>query len=223
VNLAEDSVASLVASYLEAVGTIAAVVVALFLQVILVRMRRPRLHVTLSLHKEDGNVEAWRRRDGVVNCWLGVRVHAGRGRDAATHVRAYLVKVVRPEGERDAGAFPSASLDWANVDSEHLTIPAGSSRQLTLLRYAAADGERSEFLMPTTTLPLRTDHARYLLGADGHYKIVFELSADGVDPSFWALEFDHVIRPVEDDRDLLLDRLDNVQCVKKTADEVRNL
>jgi hypothetical protein len=60
----------LVASYLEAVGTIAAVVVALFLQVILVRMRRPRLHVTLSLHKEDGNVEAWRRRDGVVNCWL---------------------------------------------------------------------------------------------------------------------------------------------------------
>ena len=55
-NTAQESTASLVASYLEAVGTIAAVVVALFLQVFLVRIRRPELRVSATLDPADGGM-----------------------------------------------------------------------------------------------------------------------------------------------------------------------
>ena len=223
--LAQESTASLVASYLEAVGTIAAVLVALFLQVVLVRLRKPELDVRMSVNREDGNVEAWNTRENFAVCFFTVRVHARRERDAATHVRAFLVKVVRPSSAAGVGAFPSAPLDWTrNTGDEYISIPSGTWRRLTLLMYRGSKDSEPEFLMPTTTLPLQAPHhARFLLSEEGPYKLIFEISADGVKPTFWCLSFNHVNVHVEDARDLLLARVQNIACVKLTSDEAGEL
>lgn len=220
------NILNLIAAYLSAIGTVAAVIVALFLQVFIVRWRRPKLVVRLVLDREAGDLEAWRRRStGVVNCWLGVRVEATRGRDAARNVRAYLLKVVRPGSSLAVGNYPAAGLDWTNSGgADAIQIPSGGWRRLTLLRYIAAVDGREACLMPTTVLPVREPYnERYLLSVPGQYSLVFEISADGIDPELWCLSFQHKIIDVSDDRELMRERLTELKCARMTASEIARL
>jgi hypothetical protein len=219
INLAADeSTASLVASYLAAIGTIGAVVVALFLQVILVRIHRPVLSVDFSLDPRSGDMVAGKTHGGYTECYFIVKVRAKAKKDAARNVEAFLVQVIRPPKAKNEGVVPSALLDWSSTQgARHVDIPSGTWRPLGLLRYRSETREQEETLRVSLNLPLKFPfHSRYILDDPGPYELIFELSADGVNPTLWRLSFTHDPVVVDDPKNLLKDRVQNIRCERLT-------
>jgi hypothetical protein len=181
--------AELVASYMEAVGTVAAVLLALFLQVVLVRMRRPKVYVTLSTDVTQGDISV---DDGheKTNCWIRCKVWVTRRTNPARNTEVFVQRIIRPPHAVNTREVPGGTLKWSHVESTHVTIPSGTWRRIDLLRLWMHQ-PASE---PTLTLGLArtTDKeptSRHRLEDEGPYQIDFVVAADGVDPSFWRLSF----------------------------------
>lgn len=87
-----------VSSIFGAVGTIGAVAVALFLQVFLVRRRRPKLSLSATQSGDDDDVALVDWDDYLLALRLKVHNEKGKARSAETQV--LLSRVVKPAGIR---------------------------------------------------------------------------------------------------------------------------
>src|SRR3954454_5340140 len=115
----------LIASYLEAFGTIAAVVLALFLQVVLVRLRRPRLHVTLSLDKLDGDVAVTRAHpvESAFTVWIRLKVWNYPKKRHATNSQVFVQRLAWPDTSSVLYPFAAGSpLNWSETSADTAMI-----------------------------------------------------------------------------------------------------
>lgn len=186
------STAELVAAYISAVGTVSAVLLALFLQLVLVRLKRPKLYITLSIDLADQDISIDNDIDKL-NCWIRCKVWAKRRRDPARNTEIFVQRVTRPRNATNSREVPGGTLKWSNLESPYVTIPSGTWRRIELLRYWMHKPASN----PTLTLGLaRTTNRleptlRHRLDDEGPYQVDFVIAADGVDPSFWRLTFIH--------------------------------
>lgn len=208
--LLADGMAALVGNYLQAVGTIAAVVVALFTQVYLVNRNRPALVVTLStdLAEEDIAVlevepaeKAGRRPngtsddDGYLECILRVKVWAMPKKRSARDTQAILLQLRRPPSRTTAiSKVPDGLFKWAGASyDEKIDIPTGTWRRLDILRYRQGANDATAILAPALNKPETTVRwppgGRTTLPHRGGYTVEFAISCDEARPTFWRLEF----------------------------------
>jgi hypothetical protein len=190
VTVSNDT-AELIASYVEAIATLLAVLLALFLQVILVRLRRPRLYVTLTtdITEEDIAIDD---DNGKLNCWIRCKVWAAPRKQPARNAEVFVQRVHRPPDAANTREVPGGALMWSHQEATQVSIPAGTWRRVDLLRYWIHE-PASE---PTVTLGLARTADRppwsrgHRLDEDeGVYQVDFVVAADDVDPSFWRLQY----------------------------------
>lgn len=123
----------LLANYLEAIGTIGAVVVALFTQVYLVWRKRPQL--TIKSPAGDPSPESAedfvviRSAEGadekIVEFFVRLRVCAKVGKRTTRNVQARVTQVRRLDGPHDR-VIPSGPLIWSSIGSTPQSILSGS-------------------------------------------------------------------------------------------------
>lgn len=193
------------ADWLQAAGTIAAVVLALFLQVFLVWARRPKPMVWYSDDAEaDDDIVYFEGLDHAqyIECYVRVRVFIGRRKKTATGMRALLLQVHRPDATDGTLKVPDCLFKWSGPSfAEDNVVPPGTWRHLDVLRFRnelGQDGgpDGDPILTPALNRPGRgnTDEhwppsARNRLTAAGWYAIDFVLSCDDGKATYWRLEF----------------------------------
>lgn len=196
----------MLANYLEAIGTISAVLVALFTQVIREKLKRPKLTMSLSTDREDEDLVFLHLPDGGLQYWLRLRIYAKPGRRTARQVQVFLTRVRKPKG---GIVVPSGPLVWSSFGPDPQTLPPGLWRRLDILRYdIPSDGAR--FLAVALGL-FRSNPSDVQVRLDdpGVYELDFSLTADDVESSQWRFRFTHVpnadARKEEDVRMLVKD------------------
>jgi len=191
--------AELVISSLEAAGTVSAVVLALFLQVILVRFRRPRLHLTLSTDIADQDAV------GVVDpagngqaAWIRVRVWNYPKKRQADNVQVLVHYIETPaDAENDPyRASTGEVLNWAETATETINIPAGIWRRVDILQARVNFAELQASSVWWLCLHRVNDRypapKRHWMTEQGDYCIGLIATADDCDPSYWTLTFRYV-------------------------------
>ena len=225
----DSSTASLIASYLEAVGTIGAVLVALFAQVYLVRRRRPVLW--LELHDdtahEDLVVTANSTRT-IVEYWVRLRVVAAAGRRTAVGALVRLEKAARlgdteshrpseanespenlPEAqpERSETAcqpktpVPSGPMIWSSLGETPQSILSGMWLRVDVLRYRHKTPKYARQLEIEVGYHFDENDTQTVLQDPGRYSITMLLGADDAETTRWELQFDY-FGLVDDDGDV---------------------
>jgi hypothetical protein len=171
-----------------AIGTVGAVVVALFLPDW--QRARSRPIVTLAFDSVTEDV-ALHDRPPWVGVWIRFRVHNRRGRDTARKVRV-IVSGVEPEPgvklPRDTLAF--RELSWAEISTGELDIPAGMERRIDIMhvdkmRTADEAGDRPwpGLGLGLAMWPRRYDGRDYL--GEGSFTVTLAVSGDNFDTSEW--------------------------------------
>jgi len=190
-----SSTAELIASYIGALGTVSAVVLALFLQVFLVNRRRPRLHVTLSNEIDDEDIVLL-ELDRSFAYFLRVKVWAQPKRKAANRVQGLLLSVTRPKeaGDTTTRKVPDGAFKWSgSALIDEVDIAPGTWRRLDILCYAQQRDWERPILAPAMNRPTMTTHwppsMRSRLTDAGDYAIDFVISCDEAIPTFWRLTF----------------------------------
>jgi hypothetical protein len=191
----------LVASYLEAIGTVSAVILALFLQVYLVWKRRPRLSLAYSAGARDNDYRNVEKADFCEH-WLQFRVMAKSGTVAARDVEVFVASVRRPDGS-SIEAVPTGTLEWTDAGVGRVKIPSGTWRRVDLLCYwygRHVDGD------PVLAVVLHNPHGpipppmppsrRHHLTDPGRYEIEFYISSDESQSTRWLMTFNHVVPTV---------------------------
>ena len=107
----------------------ATIALALFLQWGLVRLRRPKLSLSVSANVDE---EDWVPLDFAdrAELYLRIRVHNERKKVTAHNVEVLLLKVQRPHHAKVAPVVPSRQLAWADTPDERLAIPSGTWRRV---------------------------------------------------------------------------------------------
>jgi len=127
-NVNSAGTAELVASYIAALGTVSAAVLALFLQVFLVNKQRPQLQLTLSDDIDDEDV-VLHELDRSFDHYLRVKVWAQPKRKSANRVRGLLVRATRPKeaGDTSTRKISDGPFKWSGSDSiENVDIAPGT-------------------------------------------------------------------------------------------------
>ena len=107
-----DNWTSQITAWLQGIGPVAAVILALFLQVVLVWLKRLRLDLTLSVDPQEQDLIAKRLRDyDQYNCWLRARVSARRGKDPALNAEVVIQDWRSPSGQQDVPFATAIHLD----------------------------------------------------------------------------------------------------------------
>jgi hypothetical protein len=202
-NLGSD-LSTEIAAWLQGVGTVAAVIVALFLEVFLVWWRRPRFDFTVSSDPRDRDItQASRPQDDYHVCWLRGKVHVAEGKRPATNTEV-IVQDWRSPGDQDVPFAHGNSLRWANSDAEVVRIASGTWRRVDLLAWMAGISEAG---MPVLWISLQ--QARhypprpwYHLTEAGLYELDLVIVADNSITSRWCLSFRYSPRVVESLDDL---------------------
>jgi hypothetical protein len=133
---------NVLANFLEAFGTISAVVVALVTQVYLVRRRRPHLTMTVSERPEDEDILVVKSPTGdIVELWIRARVLAAERRRTAVGAQVRLTKVVRSANDLNRQIVPSGPMIWSSVGAEPQSILPGMWLRVDILRYRIRDPE----------------------------------------------------------------------------------
>jgi hypothetical protein len=129
-----------VREWIGTLATLAAVIVALSLQLWLPYWRRPRIQMALGTQPDitvDGK--------DVVGKWYDLRVeNVGRG-DVAREVEVVITNVLAVDaGEVSATPVPHRALKWAHVDQGRSDIPAGFARGIMIGAAWPEEPERSD-------------------------------------------------------------------------------
>lgn len=196
-----------VAALIGAVGTVAAVVVALWLQWLRVRRRRPSLTIDFDSTHDRVNV-AQRAKEpqeplDYRSHWVRPRVINERGRDSAEDVQVLLVDVKAIDSNPGRLLHPERNLEglslkWSEVESEKATIPPGVTRHFDLVHVdnirVESDGnvvkpEDGDVAQGDT--PVRFDvcpvpTAKYYRGFCRKYKVTLGLSARNTNPTYYS-------------------------------------
>jgi len=191
-----DNLVLTISSVSAAVATVAAVILALYLQVYLVRSRRPVLALSVSLDPADEDVVSLSYADSF-ELWIRVRVSARPGRSTAKNVRVRLLQAVRPPESNSTLPVPAREFKWAESTETQVEIPSASWRRFDLLQvWVNRKGAKRQVLIPVfqhynTPFP-HTE--RHWLNEPGMYRLILSLSADDIDATIW--EFSFVYTPV---------------------------
>lgn len=188
----------LVANYLEALGTISAVIVALFTQVYLTWRKRPRL--TLKCPVGDSGPEGSedfvmiRSPDGgIVEYWMRLRVCAKAGKRTATNVQCRVAQVRRLDGPHQV-VLPSGPLNWSSVGPAPQSILAGSWLRVDVLAYYVRHPETKKSL--NVAIGYKFSRGHYLTAlSNGTYALDLHLGSDDSDTSYWRLTLEHTENP----------------------------
>lgn len=193
-----------IAAWLQGIGTVAAVVVALFLEVFLVWWRRPRFRFEVSTDPQQKDLVSATRpdRDHYV-CWLRGRIFVADGKKPALATEVVVQDWRSPAGQ-DVPFAHGTSLRWANSKDELVRIAPGTWRRVDLLAWTAS--------ISTTGLPtlwLTLQHARgyppspwFHLTVAGDYELDLVVIAENAAASRWRLSFTYRSDVVESLADL---------------------
>jgi hypothetical protein len=189
--------AQLIANYIEALGTLAAVVLALFLQVFLVRRKRPGFWVEYSADPTEEDIRNL-DRDSFSEHWERFRVHTYRRKHAAKNTEIFVTKVRRPPSPTPREAVPAGNLEWSDAGVSSCNIPSGTWRRSDILCYWHGDSASEPALSvvihsPTTPSPPPMPLSeRHILRDIGSYAIEFYISCDEADPVKYQMTFNHL-------------------------------
>lgn len=186
-----------VASVGEAVGTISAVVVALFLQLFRVRRRAPDLSLLFSPAQEAGDRVLV--AEGNLALYVRLRVSNAPKKDMARNVEILLLHVGYPPGSVLPGVMPSRNLAWADVPDQRLSIPSNVYRRVDFLNlWTSAASPGTPQLTPSLAQHNDTwpPADRQLLTAPGLYDITLAITAENCDATYWSVKFQFSPQPV---------------------------
>src|SRR5690348_3655707 len=105
-----------------AIATVAAVILALYLQIYIVRSKRPILALAVSLDPVDEDIVALTSPTSH-GLWVRVRVSAQPGRSTAKNVRVRLVQATRPADAKNKLPVPAREFSWADSSESSVEIP----------------------------------------------------------------------------------------------------
>jgi hypothetical protein len=198
--------ATQIAEIFAAVGTLAAVVLALFLQVIIVARRRPSLSLQFSPDESQGDIVTTDWADDF-NLWIQLKVHATSGRNTARNVQVMVLRVVRPSVSGTDETVPSRVLKWSDSPTVAVDIPSGTWRRVDLVRYYKAKKPKSEpaLLFPAFNPQLVAQFPpspRHHLTESGRYVFELAISADEINAIGYWVAFDFSPAPVNDTNDM---------------------
>jgi hypothetical protein len=186
-----------------AVGTIGAVVVALFLQYFNIRRARPKLSLEFSDHLHDEDLALVDLAHPSLFLRLKVRAHAGK--DVARNVQVLLLRLDRPTRTLPPPVVPSRNLKWADTPNEKLDIPPGIWRRFDFLNLwvepPTAAGHCLAPMLYQYDEPW-PPHPRHFLRDPGRYRMALAVVADNTDSTFWQVDVDYAPGPVEEIADL---------------------
>lgn len=181
-----------IASFLEAAGTISAVLVALFIGVYLDRRRRPRLRLEFNQASDD--VVVTTSPDGsILELWVRVRVLAAASRRTATNTQVRLVDARRVGADGPTRVpVPTGSMIWSSEGPAPQSLLSGMWRHVDILRYRVRD---PRFAAPQLEVEVgyefQPDEKQSVIQDEGRYELEFLLGADDGTTSSWRLAFDH--------------------------------
>jgi len=183
-----SAVIETIAAVIAAAGTLAAVVLALYLQYWQVRRTRP----SLSLHFDPATADiAIVDRPPWVGVWVRFRVANARGKMTARRVGVLVLNVRRLDGcpvSRDT--IPIRELSWSETGRVDMDIPPGMERHIDVVHVdrARTAGESAGKPWPETGMGIalypRLRDGRDFLGK-GDFEIDLLLSADDTDATMW--------------------------------------
>ena len=188
-----------IAAWLQGIGTIAAVIIALFLELFLVWWRRPRFNFTVSSDPKDRDLTMASRpqRDHYV-CWLRGRVYVAEGKKPAINTEV-IVQDWRSPGDQDVPFAHGSSLHWANSNAELVRIAPATWRRVDLLTWMAGISEQG-----TPVLWISVQQAQkyppqpwFHLTEAGSYELDLVIVADNSITSRWQLSFTYSPKVVE--------------------------
>src|SRR5687768_10790328 len=138
---------SVIADVFSAIGTVGAVILALFLQYFRIQRARPNLSISVSDELADEDFALVELEQP--NLFVRLKVIAEPGRDVARNVQVLLLRVERPTQNRPAPVVPSRNLKWADTPNEKLDIPAGIWRRVDFLNlWCDIGAEEGHALLP---------------------------------------------------------------------------
>jgi hypothetical protein len=118
---------STAASVAGSIGTLIAVVTALWLQYFLVRYRRPRLELEYDPRLNESFTATY--KPGHESIWLRLRVtNRHPAKETARSVQVLVTRAIRPAAAVERGPVPQRPIKWADIDAEYIDIPPGAFR-----------------------------------------------------------------------------------------------
>lgn len=194
-----------ISQVLAAIGTIGAVVLALFLQVVIVRRRRPELFLDFSdsLHREDVLLMD---QDADFDAYIRMKVRSKRGRRTAKNVEVLLLRLERPANAPWRGVVPSLQLKWSDVPFRNVDIPAGSWRRFDLVQYwAEKNRPKRRILLPALNRPYDRfpPSQRHHLVDTGTYSLFLAITGDEIDTKVYTVSFHFKPAPATNAKKLL--------------------
>lgn len=188
-----DNLVLTISSVSAAVATVAAVILALYLQIYLVRSRRPVLALSVSLDPAYEDVVSLQYADSC-ELWIRVKVSARPGRSTAKNVRVRLLQAIRPPESKNTVAVAAREFEWSESTEAQVEIPSASWRRFDLLRYwVELKGDKRRVLIPVFRYHrTRFPHTeRHWLNEPGMYRLILSVSADDIDAAVWEFSFVH--------------------------------
>ncbi|MEX5709074.1 hypothetical protein AB1484_12375 [Parafrankia sp. FMc6] len=185
------------AALIGAIGTVAAIWLALFLQVTLVERRRPVLYLAFSDDRGEQDLSIIDLED-VVYFAYRPRVYAKASKETARNVEILLLRARRPENGVNQFHIPDRSFRWTGIGGRLADIPPGTWRRFDLLNYVVDRRDevpRSALLagiIPDSqeTSPSDPIDRRWYLDDPGRYEFEVAVTADGMNAAGWRVTFD---------------------------------
>lgn len=205
-------------SYLEAAGTVAAVIVALFIQVYLVWRRRPDLSLSISEDRdsEDNVVVRLEGHDPpIIEFWVRAKVAVRNGRDAADGVKVIVAKAERPAWDPIKKVIPSGHpLAWSSIGGAAQTILPGTWLRVDVLRYRIQCPQyprQVEMAVTPGSHGFDNKDLQRVLGADGQYSITVLLGGRNCKTSTWKISFHHLADTAAETDEEIMNQIRNIR------------
>jgi len=173
-----------------AVGTVAAVVVALFLP----GWQRAKIRpiVTLEFDRTSEDI-AVHESPPWGSVWIRLRATNRPGRETARRVRVIVSKVDPEEGSVLPGnTLALRELSWAEVRTGELDLPAGMQRRIDVAHVEKKRAAKKNLVSPWPDLgmglagwPQRHDGRDYL--GEGGFRIKLTVAGENLDASEWEI------------------------------------
>jgi hypothetical protein len=186
------------ATVVAALGTVGAVVLALWLQVYRAWRRKPSLTMSYSA---DPNSGCWAPvyREGHQALWLRFSVSNATGKDTARDVQVLVTRVETPSERREL--VPGGPLHWTDLRSPTVDLPAGISRMIDIAQVELpADTQKGTALwLKVSPVPGDTRHRL----EPGSYDVELAVTAQGIDADFSTAKLDFEDVREDDPRELV--------------------
>ena len=173
-----------------ALGTVAAVVVALFLP----GWQRAKLRpiVTLEFDRTSEDI-AVHESPPIGSVWIRLRATNRPGRETARKVRVIVSEVEPEEGSvLPENTLALRELSWSEVRTGELDLPAGMQRRIDVAHVDKKRAAKKDLVSPWPDLgmglagwPQRNDGRDYL--GEGAFRIKLTVAGENLDASEWEI------------------------------------